>query len=89
MFLGGSQLRVTVDFVTRSTFSLVGGSGGSEREENDISAILGSMYGLWSRISKGVLTDGVSGPGGVGGDGERAESQSVLSSHSELVVQTL
>lgn len=41
---------------------------------------------LWR--SRSVLTDGVSGPDGLGGDGERAKSESVLGSDPEQVVLT-
>ncbi|TNN69580.1 hypothetical protein EYF80_020225 [Liparis tanakae] len=41
------------------------------------------------KSSGSVLTDGVSGPDRVGGDGERAESKSVLSSDPEQVFLTL
>lgn len=43
---------------------------------------------FFSWNSRSVLTDGVSGPGRIGGDGERAESKSVLSSDPEQVILT-
>lgn len=71
-------------FVTRLTFNLVGGSGGSEEEEEE-----NEHSSKWSPVvgdCESALTDGVSGPSGISGDGERAKSKSVLSSDPEQVV---
>lgn len=44
--------------------------------------------GVCAESTESELTDGVSGPGGFGGNGERTESKSVFSSDPEQVVLT-
>lgn len=46
------------------------------------------VSGVCAESVESELTDGISGPGRFGGDGERAESKSVLSSDPEQVVLT-
>lgn len=82
-------------FVTRLTLTLVGGSGGSEEEQEEgkryssCGDVLEVCVFVCSWNIRCVLTDGISGPGRVRGDGERAKSKSVLSSDPEQVVLTL
>lgn len=75
-------------FVTRLTFNLVGGSGGSEEEEeeNEHLSKWSPVVGDCAGCCESALTDGVSGPSRISGDGERAKSKSVLSSDPEQVV---